>query len=101
MDAESASPLCASPPATHFAAAPLSDPLAPEWVPQETERGLARSSLAFGRSQSLDSRQVLRPFFLPVTAELIEVLPGVKAGIVAVIEDELHGILADRLDRAN
>src|SRR6185312_308343 len=32
---------------------------------------------------------------------LVEVFPGVEAGVVAIIEDELHGVLAYRLDRAH
>src|SRR6185437_14813811 len=49
----------------------------------------------------LDPCQVMGPLGFAVAAQLVEVLPGVEAGVVAVVEDQLHGVLADRLDGAD
>src|ERR1700722_7816764 len=38
---------------------------------------------------------------LPIAPELIEVLPGIKARVVAIVEHELHGVLAHLFDCAD
>src|SRR2546421_1821543 len=43
--------------------------------------------------------EVARPLRRSLTTELVQVLPGVEPGVVPVVEDELHGVLPDRLDR--
>ncbi len=42
--------------------------------------------------------QIVLPFFLPLASELVEIGPSVKTGVMAIIEDQPHGITADRLD---
>ena len=48
----------------------------------------------------MSALEVARPVALPITPELIEVLPGIKARVVAIIKHELHSVLTHLLDRA-
>src|SRR5262245_39034236 len=48
-----------------------------------------------------DAVLVVRPLRLVLAPELVEVGPRVEAGVVAVVEDEAHGVLADRFDGLN
>src|SRR5581483_4864916 len=45
--------------------------------------------------------EVLRPKFLLVLAKLVQVVPGIDAGAVAVGKDWLHGVRADRIERTD
>src|SRR5215469_4500956 len=44
------------------------------------------------------AREVARPLLGALTPELVQVLPGVKAGVVAVIENQFYRVLPHRLD---
>ena len=48
-----------------------------------------------GRRQTI---QVILPQGRLLRAQLVQVGPGVQAGIVAIAESRLHGVVADRLD---
>jgi len=41
---------------------------------------------------------LLAPTLFPLDTELIEVGPGVDAGVVQIVEGDAHGIIADRLE---
>ena len=44
---------------------------------------------------------VSRPIGRPVSSELVQVPPGEQTGVMAVVEDDFHGILSDRLNSAD
>ena len=60
-------------------------------------RGWQLSAVA-GQSARLQCRQVGGPAVLLLAAQLVQVLPGVDARVVAVVEQQPHGVIADRLD---
>ncbi len=43
--------------------------------------------------------QILAPALVALDAELVEIGPGIDAGVVQIVEDDAHGIVADRLQR--
>ncbi len=51
-----------------------------------------------GRGAAL---QIARPIRLKVASQLVQHAPGIKTGIVAVVEEQAQGIVADRLDAAD
>ena len=57
--------------------------------------------LSAGQSARLQCREIGGPALLLFAAQLVQILPGVDAGIVAVVEQQPHGIIADRLDPDN
>src|SRR5262249_36769997 len=36
-----------------------------------------------------------------LAAELVQIFPGIDAGVVQIVEDEAYGVVADRLDAKN
>ena len=48
-----------------------------------------------GRFQAL---QVVRPVFFHVRAEFVQRVPGIDAGIMAVVEMQADGVVTDLLD---
>ena len=45
--------------------------------------------------------QVVVPQAFPVRAEPVQLLPGVQAGVVSVVEAQAHRVVAHRLDGAD
>src|ERR1700722_17042553 len=44
-------------------------------------------------------RQIIPPAPLLLTAELVQILPGIDPGIVQIVEQNANGVMADGLDR--
>src|SRR5579871_3269165 len=79
-------------------------------VKEDAGRAAMSGPLSFGgpggRSAFAGTRlgaalQVAGPVRRLLAPELVQVLPGVQAGVVAVVEDQLDRVLADRVHRAD
>ena len=73
--------------------------------PVGSRRGRASSLLVRNLRGVRDSQlgqpvEVLLPLGRACLAQFVQVSPGVEAGIVAIVEHQLHGVVADRLARA-
>src|SRR5580693_8992183 len=49
----------------------------------------------------LQACKVIGPQFVPVPAQVVEIVPGIDAGVVAVGEAWLHSVIADRFESAD
>ena len=46
----------------------------------------------------LERGEIVAPALVVLAAELVEIVPGIDAGVVQIVEDDAHGVIADRLD---
>ena len=80
----------------------VEDLLARAWPSRLPARARSRNRFVVSQRLAPALRQpveIFRPQALLVLAELVQVVPGIDAGRVAVGECRLHGIRSDRLER--
>ena len=66
---------------------------------QRTRRAAIAQSPA--QAASREGGKITGPFPILLNAQFMQVIPGEYSGIVTIIEHQPHGVMPDRLDRAN